>query len=173
MYKKILCLIFNSLFLLFSITACRSANPAANPTTIRSTPVTKSAPTYVPSTLLRSVSTSEPVEGYLNSDNRHLLWIRWHESSPGNIQGIWHVAYYNPPSKTVNNIDAPFTGTFNGKSINITIHFSPFITVSASGTLKEKDLHLTFTTGGKSLDAYGVSQATYKKLYQQFQVKHA
>jgi hypothetical protein len=172
MHKKILCLTFNSLFLLLLIAACGNANPAANPTT-RSTPVTKSAPMYVPPTLLRPAPTSEPVEGYLNSDNRHLLWIRWHESSPGNIQGIWHVAYYNPSSKTVNNIDAPFTGTLNGESIKITIHFSPFITVSASGILKGKYLHLTFNTGGNPVDAYEAGQATYKKLYQQLQVNHA
>ena len=171
MYKKIIYSIFNGLILLIFVTACGNANPVAN-RTIRSTLVTKSAPMHVPSTLLSPTSTSEPVEGYLNADNRHLLWIRWNESSPGNIQGIWHVAYYNLPSKTVKDIDAPFTGTLSGKSININIHYSPLMTIAASGTLKGKYLHLIFKEGGKSIDAYGASKATYKKLYQQLQFNH-
>jgi len=172
MCKKVLSLIFANLLLLIFIAACGSTNPASY-STIRSTPVTKSAPRYAPPTSKPPTPTSEPVEGYLTSDNRHLLWIRWNESSPGNIQGIWHVAYYDLHSKTVKDFDAPFTGTLSGESININIHYSLLTTVSASGTLKGKNLHITIDKGDKAIDMYGTSQATYKKFLQQLQTNHA
>lgn len=171
MYKKILSYLFANLLLLTFVVACGSTNPASYHA-IRSTSVRKLAPMYASPTLKSSTPTSEPVEGYLSSDNRHLLWIRWNESSPGNIQGIWHVAYYNLPSKTVKDFDAPFTGTLNGESINLNIHYSQLISVSASGTLKGEKLHVMLSKGSKTIDAYRTSQAAYKKFLEQFQREH-
>src|SRR4051794_34768783 len=171
MCKKVLSLIFANLLLLMFIAACKNNDPASYHA-IRPTPVTKSAPMPALPTLKPPASISEPVEGYLTSDNRHLLWIRWNESSPGNIQGIWHVAYYDQHRKTVKDFDAPFTGTLSGESININIHYSLLLTVSASGTLKGKNLHITLSKGGKSIDMYGTSQATYKKFHQQLQTSY-
>jgi hypothetical protein len=171
MCKNILSSIFANLLILTFIAACGSTNPASNHT-LRSTPVTKSVLTHVPPTHMSVTPTSEPAEGYLSSDNRHLLWIQWNENSPGNIQGIWHVAYYNLPSKTVKDFNAPFTGTLNGESININIHYSQFISVTASGSLKGNKLHIMINKGGKIIDAYRTSQVAYKKFLQQFQIEH-
>ena len=163
-----------SLFLplLIFLAACSGINPNSyHP--IRPTYGGKSAPAHVTPTSKSLTSTSGPVAGYLTSDNQHLLWIQWKESSPGNIQGIWHGAYYNVHNKTVKDFDAPFTGTLSGESINIDIHYSLLITVSASGTLKGKDLHVTLSKGSRTIDAYGTSQAMYEQSLRQLQTGHA
>lgn len=172
MHKKILSSIFASLLLLMFITACISNSPTVH-RIIKPTPITKSAPMHLPPTLVSPTPTAEPVEGYLSSDNQRLLWIRWNESSPGKIQGIWHVAYYNLYRKTVKDFDAPFTGTLSGDSISINIHYSQFVTVSALGTLKGKNLRITLSNSGKTIDAHEISQDAYKKSLQKFQTNHA
>ncbi len=172
MYKKMLSSIFASLLILMFIVACGSNSPAVHHT-IKPTPITKSAPMHVRPTVVSPTPTAEPVEGYLSSDNQRLLWIRWNESSPGKIQGIWHVAYYNLYRKTIKDFDAPFTGTLSGNSISINIHYSQFVTVLALGTLKGKNLCVTLSNSGKTIDAYGISQDAYKKSLQKFQTNHA
>jgi hypothetical protein len=183
MYKKMLLPIFLGLILLTFVAACSNTDltshhaikplsdmksaPAHAPSTSRSAPV------RTPSTSKLPASTSELVEGYLTSDKQHLLWIQWKESSSRNIEGIWRATYYNVHSKTINDFKAPFTGTLSGESISINIHYSPLMTVSASGTLKGKDLHVTLSKGGKTIDAYGTSQATYEKSLQQLQTGRA
>ena len=172
MYKKMFFPIIASLLLLVVFTSCKTTNPASYHA-IRPTPtVTQSSPMHIPSILVSPTPISEPVEGYLSSDNQHLLWIQWNESSPGNIQGIWHVASYNPYNKTGKDFDAPFTGTLSGNLLIINIHYSQLINVSASGTLKGRNLHVTLGNSGKTIDAYGISQTTYKKLLRQFQISH-
>ena len=172
MKKKMLFSIFTSLLLLIFLAACGTTNLASY-RAIRSTPVTKSTPMYVPPTLVLPTPTSEPVEGYLSSDSQHLLWIQWNENPPGNIQGIWHVVFYNPQKKMVKDFDAPFTGKLSDNSISINIHYPQFITISALGTLKGRNLHVTLSNNGRTIEAYGISQTTYKNLLWQFQISHA